>query len=773
MSTADPARIPPLAQTQTTTSDFAAPGPCAAGDLFQPVEPHVTTPLDSGADFPIGVTHVRNASARVADTVPGANGETGYAIGPGTVLGGRYLLGKVLGAGGMCTVFEGLDRQMASRGVAGAIAIKVINPEFRGDAASALALQREFECMMKLQHPGMIRVFDLSNAHGAGFLTMELLSGETLAWRLRAHLASPESLHILLQCAQALAYAHEQGVVHGDLKPGNIFLTSEGVRLLDFGSAWRRHESVRRDRASATPAYASPQVLQGGTAEPSDDLFSLGCVAYELFTGQHPFDGWSSLEAQKSKLRPVWLPSMPARYFASIARMLAWERADRPHSVQEFLASLADADARYSGSLTVRLRPPVGKAEVASPDGRAQPGVETTVAAESIHSVQDEVHAAASPRADETTESTAAMHSARPSGAHFVDLTSSVRPASEAATRAFAAFSGGGPEVRHIRAFQTVPVSPAQQPEPTVTPPSQAEAPTQPPVTEPAVESRAAQPEIDSDETVAPQPMMSREVARQASSLRSHVHAAVLHVAALRQSLHWWGRAAWTALQGAGQAGRRLSALGRNGWSHLQGHAVLQPVHVIAAVACAVLVVAVVLLSRQALENKKAVQLTAERAHQMEVRRKRLANQQITFAAPRVDDMVMPDLGSMQIARPASVPTGGVSFKSARVYVAPGQEMAVINLSRKRSTSGGARVAWRAVPMSAKPGVDFELPETRVVRFNEGQSVRTLYIPIKRSSLTDAPGERRFQLQLQQVAGGLLPEGIQQVEVVIAAATAG
>ena len=866
MSKADPVRVPPLAQAQAISAHCAASESPAEDDSIQPAEPHITIPLHSKTEFLPGSSNPQNDSVEVAaETAVGeAVAESSHSIGPGTVLRGRYLLGKVIGSGGMCTVFEGLDRQLVAQGLAGAIAVKLVNPEFRKDAASALGLRREFECMMKLQHPGMVRVFDLSNEHGAWFLTMELLSGETLARRLRTYLASQKALRILLQCARTLAYAHEQGVVHGDLKPGNIFLTSEGVRLLDFGSAWRQHEIVRRDGASATPAYASPQVLQGSAAEPRDDLFSLGCVAYELFAGQHPFNGMSSLEAQHSKLRPVWLPKMPARYFASIARMLAWERSERPRSVHEFLDSLAAADARYSGSLTLQLRP----------DSTDRVGT-------------DRVGADRAATARSNTPS-------QPDGAHFVELTANERPASERAVRAFAAFSGGrsmsrerpgsrersGERDSDARAsahlFKTAPISPpVQQPEPAAAPPPQAKVPTPSPVAKPEVESRkpesrapepgpvaseprtsepepaasepaacapapageptiavsstseftlASEPAIAEPEprsvpgpqvseaqpvpevvpttelapkplatpgpaaepvpaqvkqevaspsvgTVASQPKLAKKPARQASRRKVPLRAAASYVAALRQPLHRMGHVILAAPQGIRHVGQRARVISEKGLSRLALYPAFKPQYVIAAVAGAVLLVAVTLLVRQAMHNKLTVQVTAERTRQMDARRERLAITRISFAPPLIDAIAMPELDPTLLERPARAAAGVVSFKSERVYVAPGQKMAVISLSREKSNSGGARVGWRAVPMSAKPGVDFELPDTQVVRFNEGQSVRTLYIPIKHAE-SHARGERRFQVQLQQMPGGLAPKGIDQVEVVIAGAAA-
>jgi serine/threonine protein kinase len=264
-------------------------------------------------------------------------------LGPGSVLCDRFILERVVGSGGTAVVFQARD--MTSCDVAASnirVALKIPRTD-RGDRLRAAArLHHEFEQARKLSHPNIVRVFDL-HEHGASrFMTMELIEGRLLSTIVRDWTMLPRALanKILRSCALALDHAHEHDVVHGDFKPGNVFLTrEEDVKIVDFGASAALSGGSSRIPAG-TPAYASPQVLSGETPDRRDDVFSFACVAYELLTGQHPFQHRSSLEARDAGLTPARAWNLSAPQWLALLSALAWDREQRPAEMLTLLDSL-------------------------------------------------------------------------------------------------------------------------------------------------------------------------------------------------------------------------------------------------------------------------------------------------------------------------------------------------------------------------------------------------------------------------------------------------
>lgn len=276
-------------------------------------------------------------------------------VGPGTVLRERYLLQQVIGSGGTSMVYRAQDlRHEAGDSSLRVIAVKLLREELREDARAIERLKREFTQMQLLAHPGVLKVFDLDVDRGVWFMTMEMLEGQSLSMYLRTHRTPhPQGLELIKSCAEALLFAHERGIVHGDLKPGNIFLTSAGVRVLDFiGAA----DELRTDRA-ATPAYASPQRLAGEMPEVSDDIYSLGCVAYEVLSGVHPFERKPASVAHQLGLQPARINSLSYRQWRALDRALAFDRRDRHASMHAFLDALFVAEAREAAATPLRTGP--------------------------------------------------------------------------------------------------------------------------------------------------------------------------------------------------------------------------------------------------------------------------------------------------------------------------------------------------------------------------------------------------------------------------------
>ncbi|WP_129644184.1 protein kinase domain-containing protein [Peristeroidobacter agariperforans] len=282
------------------------------------------------------------------------------ALAPGKVLCDRYLLEQVIGCGGTAIVFRARD-MLSGKGTAPnvQVAVKTPRPELGDPERAAKRLKHEFEHARLLSHPSIVRVFDLHEDEGHCFMTMELVQGKLLSELLRDWTMVPVSLayKILRKSAAALSYAHSQNVVHGDFKPGNVFITpEEGVRIVDFGTAAGPTANDSRIPAG-TPTYASPEVLGGSTPDRRDDVFSFACVAYELLTGQHPFGRQSSLQAREEGKIPPRAWNLSTSQWLSLLSALSWKREARPTSVEDLLTRLNPEQPVDSAPMPVHADP--------------------------------------------------------------------------------------------------------------------------------------------------------------------------------------------------------------------------------------------------------------------------------------------------------------------------------------------------------------------------------------------------------------------------------
>jgi hypothetical protein len=265
---------------------------------------------------------------------------------PGRVLGGRYELESILGSGGMGTVFKAVDR----RGVLPAqaerrVALKVLREPIGRSAAAQVQLRREFVCSQALSHPNIVKVHELDSDAGIAFYTMELLSGEPLSAIIAR--ARPAALPrhyawaVIRAVGGAIAHAHARHVIHGDLKPQNVMITAENeVRVLDFGSSRTAHDADAEERLTATPPYASCDVLEGEQPDPRDDLYSLACLSHELLGGHHPFHGRSAVEARAAGLQAHRPAGLSPEQWRALQTGLSWSRAERSVPVVEWLERL-------------------------------------------------------------------------------------------------------------------------------------------------------------------------------------------------------------------------------------------------------------------------------------------------------------------------------------------------------------------------------------------------------------------------------------------------
>ncbi len=223
----------------------------------------------------------------------------------GTLVKGRYKLDALIGHGGLCDVYRATDRVLESSGSESPyVALKILQKEYINQPETARMLIREAQNTQKLSHPNIIRVFDFGVDQQIYYLVMEYLDGETLEQVIQRSrpngLQFPKALSLLNQVLDALDYAHNQDIVHADLKPANIMLTSNGqIKIFDFGVSkvfkikQDQYAAARIDTADIvggyTPNYASLNVINGSEPNQTDDLFAFCCITYELLTCKHPY----------------------------------------------------------------------------------------------------------------------------------------------------------------------------------------------------------------------------------------------------------------------------------------------------------------------------------------------------------------------------------------------------------------------------------------------------------------------------------------------------
>lgn len=278
-------------------------------------------------------------------------------VASGSVLRTRYVLDRVVGRGGSSLVFRASDlhRALPLETSPHFVAVKLLHAEFRDDPQALLRLRREFRQTQRLSHPRVVRVFDLDCDGDIWFMTMELLTGQTVKTWMQTARDPQDALKIIYDCCEALEHAHSLGIVHGDLKPTNVVVGEDGnVTLIDFGSAANPDGAVGLPpgpTAATTALYASPQALAGKSAEISDDIFSLACLSYGLLSGgRHPFGRRPSLEDGRAKVAPTYLSAIPRELFEIIERGLAVEPHRRPASAYQFRRQLTEAAGRIAAA---------------------------------------------------------------------------------------------------------------------------------------------------------------------------------------------------------------------------------------------------------------------------------------------------------------------------------------------------------------------------------------------------------------------------------------
>jgi len=267
--------------------------------------------------------------------------------GVGSILRDRFILDSEIGRGGMGYVYSAVDRRRLEAGHDQPyVAVKLLNESFQHDSEALRLLEAEARKSQMLAHPNITTVHDFDRDKSDVFIVMELLRGVGLDRRLGQTLGQPlspgECARVLKGTCAGLAYAHSRGVVHSDLKPGNIYLLSDGtIKLLDFGLAAAASASADHPiQDSLTAAYASPEQFQRAVRDPRDDVFALGCIGYQILTGRHPFQSQPTDEAARNGLTPDPIEGLDPQAWQTIQKALSFERAARLDTVDSFLAGL-------------------------------------------------------------------------------------------------------------------------------------------------------------------------------------------------------------------------------------------------------------------------------------------------------------------------------------------------------------------------------------------------------------------------------------------------
>ena len=339
---------------------------------------------DDGSDFfdismPSSTTDAPTITAATGpagtdwnDPIPTGDLSGGY--GEGSIIKHRFQLEKVLGIGGMGKVYKALDLLKAeAKDKKPHVAIKLLNDDFKDHPEAFISLQRESSRQQKLAHPNIATIYDFDRVGGPNtpvYITMELMEGMELKdfikkkVRPKGGLDFDETFDIIKQLGAGLIYAHDRNLVHSDFKPGNAFMCDDGtVKTLDFGIARAVKNPVTGEAektlfdpgklGALTPAYASLEMLEGEEPDTRDDIYALGCTAYELLTTKHPFNKLPANKAKENNLVPPYIKKLNKKQNRALRRSIAFKREDRSPNVAHFLEEFEGKATWYKNPFVI------------------------------------------------------------------------------------------------------------------------------------------------------------------------------------------------------------------------------------------------------------------------------------------------------------------------------------------------------------------------------------------------------------------------------------
>jgi eukaryotic-like serine/threonine-protein kinase len=278
----------------------------------------------------------------------------------GKLLGNRYRLVELIGEGGMALVYKAECSLLCRM-----VAIKVLRPQYASDVEFVERFRREARAAASLSHPNVVNIYDVGQENGMDYIVMEYIPGNNLKDIIKheAPLPTERALEITRQIAEALNHAHQRNIIHRDIKPHNILVTPDGqIKVTDFGIARAISASsfTQTGVVVGSVQYSSPEQAKGGVVGPQSDLYSLGCVLYELLTGRVPFKGDTPVSIALQHLQGNLIPAREIRPDLSLAvemilqKAMAKEPSDRYPSALAMLKDIAAVQFRSSHD-TVRL----------------------------------------------------------------------------------------------------------------------------------------------------------------------------------------------------------------------------------------------------------------------------------------------------------------------------------------------------------------------------------------------------------------------------------
>jgi serine/threonine-protein kinase len=356
----DPTSAPTVSSLgEITAADAVTPGAAAPGAGTAPVS---------------GIAYTS------PPTTGGTDPRSGERFLPGTVIAGRYRIIGLLGRGGMGEVYRADDLKLGQ-----AVALKFLPRELDQDAHHVQRFLGEVRTARQVSHPNVCRVFDVGEVEGQHYLSMEYVDGEDLSSLLRriGRLPQDKAIQIARQICAGLAAAHEQGMLHRDLKPANVLIDGRGqAKITDFGLAGLAEEFEKRDLRAGTPTYMAPEQLAGKEVTLRSDVYALGLVLYELFTGRRPFRADSPAELAQMQLEST--PTTPSEFVdgldpaveRAILRCLESDPIERPANALVVAHSLPGGDP-LQAALAAGETPSPEMVAAAGPAGGLRAGVAT------------------------------------------------------------------------------------------------------------------------------------------------------------------------------------------------------------------------------------------------------------------------------------------------------------------------------------------------------------------------------------------------------------